>query len=294
MTDLPSPVVSVVVPTRDRPNVLVDCVKSLAAQDFPADRYEVVVIDDGSAVPVEVDPPATGSHARIQVVRQPPRGMNAARNAGVGAATSDLICFVDDDVVTPPGWLTAMVAGAQRHPGAACFGGPIRIRLEARAPRFCGGEALMEEFDGGDVEGEVSEVYGANFAVRRSSFALAGPFDEGFLTAYEEIEWLRRLQEAGGAVVYIPGAWLWHRRTAHDLTLRAMVRRRFRLGVGAVAFANATGEPISAAAAAAAIPRLLGHLVRRRCWWGLVGSAYQAGVVVGSLRAAVAGLRTGA
>ena len=70
----------------------------------------------------------------------PARGLNAARNTGLRESRAPLIAFVDDDVFVPPGWLEALVEGAQRNPDAGAFGGPIRARLEGRPPRSCGRE----------------------------------------------------------------------------------------------------------------------------------------------------------
>ena len=66
--------------------------------------------------------------------------MNAARNAGVRAATGDLIVFIDDDVSVPPGWLDALLAGVAAAPDREVYGGPIRARLEGGGPRACGRE----------------------------------------------------------------------------------------------------------------------------------------------------------
>src|SRR5690242_9239107 len=99
------PFVSIVVPTVNRHGTLADCVASLEAQDYPADRFEIVLIHGC-------------------------RDANAARNLGVRRARGDLICFVDDDVVAPSGWLPALISGVSRNPDAGCLGGAIRPRFE--------------------------------------------------------------------------------------------------------------------------------------------------------------------
>src|SRR5436853_6058561 len=136
LRDVPKPVVSVVVPTRDRAGYLEVTLASLADQDF-AEPYEVIVVDDGSR------DATAGLVPRFDVTmltQDPPRGPNAARNAGVASAQADLIAFVDDDVFAPRGWLRSLVDGARRHPAAGAVGGPIRARLEGPTPRSCGRE----------------------------------------------------------------------------------------------------------------------------------------------------------
>ena len=89
------------------------------------------MIDDGSSDGTAEVARAAGVRYLLQ---DPARGLNAARNAGVRMTAAPLIAFLDDDVEVPAGWLSALVDGADRHPAADAFGGPIRARLEGRTP----------------------------------------------------------------------------------------------------------------------------------------------------------------
>src|SRR5207245_8530382 len=100
--------VSVVVPTRDRAGYLEVTLASVADQDFAA-SYEVIVVDDGSG---DRTPEVIARAGVRSIVQDPPQGPNAARNAGVRAASADLIAFVDDDVFAPREGLRARVEGA--------------------------------------------------------------------------------------------------------------------------------------------------------------------------------------
>ncbi len=99
---------------------------------------ETLVVSDGP------DPRAEAM-ATVHGVRflalPSPTGANAARNAAVAASETDLLVFVDDDVIAPPGWLPALLAGVERAPDREVFGGPIRARLEGGGPRACGLES---------------------------------------------------------------------------------------------------------------------------------------------------------
>src|SRR5439155_3873696 len=224
---VPRPVVSVVVPTRDRAGYLDVTLRSLAAQDLH-DPYEVVVVDDGSGDGAREVAARTGA----RLVRPAAGGgPNSARNAGIEAAAAELVALVDDDVEAPPGWLRAMVEGAARHPEADAFGGPIRARLEGPAPRACGREdAPITSLDLGDQDREVELVWSANMALRRAVFERIGPFDERFSTGGDEEEWLRRLRADGGRVVYLAQAGLDHRRAGDDARLRSLMRGAYRRG----------------------------------------------------------------
>jgi glycosyltransferase involved in cell wall biosynthesis len=223
--------VTVVVPTSGRAGYLEVTLESLRAQSA-AIPHELLVIDDGSS-------DATAEVAErfgARVVRHGERrGLNAARNSGLREAAGDLIAFVDDDVLVPPGWLDALVAGAARHPEAEAFGGPIRARFEGRAPRGCGREdPPITTLDLGAEDREAEMVWGANFAVRRSAVDRIGEFDESFDRGHgDEEDWLLRLRSAGGRIVYLADAGLDHRRAAGDSGLGSLARAAYHRGRGA-------------------------------------------------------------
>ena len=84
MSDAPS--CSVVVPTYERPDALRGCLESLTALDYPRERYEVVVVDDGGRAPLEEVVAPARERMRVELVSQPRGGPAAARNAGVARA----------------------------------------------------------------------------------------------------------------------------------------------------------------------------------------------------------------
>lgn len=106
-TPRPEVQVSVVIPTRDRPELVPTAVRSVLAQTF--DRLEVIVVDDGSASPAS----AALAHiddTRLRIERlDPPGGVAAARNHGIAVARGDLIGFCDDDDQWMPPMLERLV-----------------------------------------------------------------------------------------------------------------------------------------------------------------------------------------
>lgn len=263
------PFVSVVIPTRNRSAMLEDCLQSLLAQDYPADRYEIIVIDDGSSDGTATTVAAIAGRSigpRVHYLRIPPSGVNAARNAGLSHAGGDPICFVDDDVEAPPSWLGAMVAGAQRHPDAGCLGGPIRLRLEGATPRLCGREPLGEtELDLGSVDKETTLLYGTNLAARRQAIRDAGGFRSDLSGPGDEREWQYRLRAKHGTVMYIADAWLWHRRVAEDLTLVRLAQRRFDRGVRWAKVRAREGTPAHFRGLSWMALRQVAHVLLYRC-----------------------------
>lgn len=282
------PFASVIVPTCNRSRLLPTCLETLRAQEYPPDRYEIIVVDDGST---DATPDVAAAFCRrpapppTRLVRQPHRGLNAARNAGIRAAEGDPICFVDDDVDVPPTWLAAMVDGAERYPAAGCLGGPIRLRLEGRVPKMCSGEPLGEtELDLGPMDRMADGVCGANLTVRRWAVERVGLFREDLPLYGEEFEWEHRLLVAGGTIAYVAAAWLVHIRTADELAFRRLLRRRFMRGANGMILCRIAGIPVSLREEAAKIPWQLVHAVHRRCAWGVLAAAQQAGKIYGLAR----------
>jgi glycosyltransferase involved in cell wall biosynthesis len=269
-----TPAVSVVVPTHDRADYLDVTLSSLLDQDFP-EPYEVIVVDDGSR---DTTADVIRRHGVRALVHDPPRGPNAARNAGARAAEADLIALVDDDVFAPREWLRELVEGARRHPDAEVYGGPIRARLEGRAPRSCGRERPpITTLDLGPDDTQAELVWSANMLLRRSALERAGEFDESLPTGGDEEEWLRRLAARGGCVMYIAAAPIDHRRAGDDARLRSLMRGAYHRGYNLRRFNEAHG---SAPAIGHELRVLAGcgwHVVRRRCPQGLIAGAHSAG-----------------
>ena len=277
-----------IVPTWNRAAILADCLASLRAQSYPRDRFEILVVDDGS-----VDGTADlmrafddGRAPSVRLLAQSHGGPNAARNAGIAASHGDPICLVDDDVDVPEGWLEAMVEGMLRHPEAGCLGGPVRLRFEAKPPRICEMESWIWEaaLDYGPIERMVELVNSTNMAVRRWAIDAIGPFNASMAIYGDETEWEVRLRRAGFPIAYLPAAWLWHRRTAADLRPGKLFRRRFRQGVAYTGYAAIVGERISVTRVVWPIPFYLAHAVRRRCFGAVLEVARKLGLVWGELR----------
>jgi glycosyltransferase involved in cell wall biosynthesis len=116
---------SILVPTHNRAMLLARCLDSVYRQDFPHDRYEIIVIDDGSrdgtgALLAEQQKRAP---VPLQVVSLPlRRGAGAARNQGFQRATGDIIVCIDDDCTAPTNWLAGICETWRKFPEAAAVG----------------------------------------------------------------------------------------------------------------------------------------------------------------------------
>ena len=130
MTQL-APVISVIVPTRNRPVALARCLTSLAQQDLWPEAFEIVVVDDGSMTPVTVDA-ALAARTRVRVLRQEHAGPATARNLGIQRAAGTFVAFTDDDCVADRTWLSALVKALADNPGAG-IGGQVVNALAGNA-----------------------------------------------------------------------------------------------------------------------------------------------------------------
>jgi glycosyltransferase involved in cell wall biosynthesis len=206
-----TPTVSIVVPVRDEERFIEACLESVVAQDYPADRVEILVVDGMStdrtrelAAAVLASQIADGS-ARIL---DNPRGIaSTAMNIGIGASTRDVIVRVDGHTSLPPGYVRRCVEALQET-GSQCVGGAIRTLgsgavgraiAAAQSSRFgVGGVAFRT---GRGTAGPVDTVpFGA---YPRAVFACIGDFDVE-LVRNQDDELNFRLQQAGGTVWYDP------------------------------------------------------------------------------------------
>jgi glycosyltransferase involved in cell wall biosynthesis len=275
------PTASIVIPTLSAPGYLDVTLASVVPQAEAAGA-EVIIVSDGPD-------PATAAVAkrhRAQLVSlDEHRGLNAARNAGIDAARSDLLVFIDQDIDAPVGWLDALLAGVRATPDREVFGGPIRARLEGGGPRACGREAApITTLDHGPEDRDIPLAWGANMAIRRSAFEHVGRFDEGLHGRGNEDDWELRYTARGGRIRYLAGAGLDHRRTAADARLSVLARAAYGQGRESRRHDVRIGAARRLRTELRTLVGCAWHVVRRRCAYGIVMGARTAG----SLREALA------
>jgi GT2 family glycosyltransferase len=192
------PSISVVIPTRGRPEFLRRTLDALApgAQSLGADRYEVIVSDD--ARPLCAAASIAKSHPWAKVVEGPARGPASNRNAGARSARHPWIAFTDDDTEPSRGWLEALAnavgAGTDVYEGrTTCDGG-------FGSPLF---HAPVNEVGG--------RLWSCNFMISAEAFRRVGGFDEAFRFPHMEDTDLRvRLEKAGTKRIFVRDAVVNH------------------------------------------------------------------------------------
>lgn len=225
---------SVIIPTRDRVDILTETLERLIAQETVL-PFEVIVVDDGSSdsTVAMVRSRAADSPVPVSVLEQGRRGPAAARNAGIAAARGTVCLFIGDDtwpqsdLVERHGW-----QHRRRPEPEAALLGHVRWAPESRPSPFMDWLNSGVQFDFAqiadpeDVRG--SCFYTANVSAKRSFLVESGGFDEGFgHAAFEDIELGLRLDRAGMHLAYDTAAVVEH---FHPYDLQASLRRMRTLG----------------------------------------------------------------
>lgn len=203
---MPSPLVSVVVPTLRRPDMLGHCLAALLSQRMDPARFEIIVVDDG---PDAATQDAVSDWAMLVRERGPvityiasngPHGPAAARNRGWRAARGDIIAFTDDDTVAAPDWLENGLRAFDQADVQAVWG---RIVMPLA------GQPTDYERDAKGLEN--AEFVTANCFCPRQVLEQLGGFDERFRRAWrEDADLYFRLLERTGRVVHAPAAVVTH------------------------------------------------------------------------------------
>ena len=245
-----APSVSVVIPTRNRPSSLLETLASVLRSNYPGDRYELIVVDNGSGADqrvslAAVEPP---ENVEIRLLAEPCPGGANARNAGLGAAGGEIVAFCDDDVLVDRNWIASLALAFDPGDVGGVAGltlpreleTPAQVWYEGFASANRGLEARVLDrrepppdrplfpFTIGDLGS------GENFAFRRELLIALGGFDPDLGSATpthggEDVEAMLRVLLADRQVVYQPRAMVRH---AHLRDFEQFERRVWGYGVG--------------------------------------------------------------
>jgi GT2 family glycosyltransferase len=212
------PRATVVIPNWNGRRFLGPCLGSLREQTW--DAFETILVDNGS-----VDGSVTFVEEHFPEVDVVPlgenRGIAAAFNAGIGASTAEYVVLLNNDTEQDPGWLEALVRGAEDHPEAGFFASKL-VDFYDRTMLDGAGDAMRlsglpyrlghGERDGGrfDRPGYVFGACAAAALYRRDMLDEVGPFDEDFVSYCEDGDLSFRAQLAGYRCFYVPGAVVYH------------------------------------------------------------------------------------
>lgn len=225
----PPPKASLVIPTRDKVDLLRTCVDSILERTS-YQNYEVVVVDNQSADPAALEYLARiGRDPRVRVLRyDAPFNYSAINNWAVAQCDGAVIGLLNNDIeVISPGWLDEMVSQAIRpdtgavgamlyypddtiqHAGVVLGVHGVAAHRYAGMPRGYpghGGRARVAQ--------QLSAVTGACLVVARAAYEEVGGLDEALQVAFNDIDFCLRLGQAGYRNIWTPFAELYHHESA--------------------------------------------------------------------------------
>jgi len=224
----PAPPVSILIPTRDRADLLRMCIDSIL-QRTTYKNYEIIIIDNGSQEPSTFELFDRFPAEKVRVVRDDvPFNFSALNNRGASAASGDLLCLMNNDIeILTPDWLEEMVSfaiqpdigcvgarlwypdGRLQHGGVILGIGGVAGHAHYRIPRGekgYRGRAVLHQ--------QVSAVTGACLLVRRSIFEEVGGLDESLVVSFNDIDFCLRVRKAGYRNVWTPYAEMNHHESA--------------------------------------------------------------------------------
>ena len=214
---------SIIVCTRNRPELLGRCLEALAGQKG---AFEVLVVDQGDT------PALIPSDPRFHYIAHQERGLAAARNKGVRAASGNIIAFLDDDAVPDPGYIGAIEQAFAGDVKLAAIAGRI-LTIEDGRPYA----RVHDDRPRPITRSDWMPFLGGNFAIRRSVVNRIGPFDERFgagrrWASGEETDYFFRMLYRNCQVAYVPAIVIHHPKEAVDGAAPELRRKLFAYGRG--------------------------------------------------------------
>ena len=249
------PFISVIIPTRERPERLEKALRSILAGDYPVSRYEILVVDNAPETEktfmLVMNLHQTFPNLRYARENRP--GSASARNRGLEVISGDIVAFTDDDVIADAHWLTEVARGFEAAPAVGAVSGLLLPMELATAAQY-----WFEQY-GGFSRGYRQRIFnltdhrtedrlypyaagifgtGNNMAFRRCVLEAIGAFDPGLGNGTPALggvdsEVLLRTIVRGHTLVYQPSAIVHH---LHRREYEGLRRQIYSYGVGLTAY----------------------------------------------------------
>jgi len=223
---------SVIVPTYDRPDAIARFLDALVRQTLAPERFEVIIVDDGSPTPVRIDVDRLPFHCELR--RQKNQGPAAARNLALEHCRAALVLILNDDAAPAPSLLEVHLKAHAEAPSRTAVLGSFHFSEEARR------NPIVQLMDRSDLLFDFERLrhgqtydwtyfWTCNISLSKEALLEAGGFDaENFPEAIcEDVELGFRLEKLGWSVLYRADAECRHN---HELTSTDYLRRGERLG----------------------------------------------------------------
>lgn len=220
-----APDISILISTRDRPDDLLQTLRSLqvAVDRSPEVSVEVVIVENGSRPERRLDITSlqgTG-HSRLRHVWMDQGNLSQARNYGMALAAGKLFVFIDDDCLADPDFIQDVIRIWRSSPPHFITGGRVKLANMLDLPLTIKDEPdpqlYTEDLHPGGF------IHGCNFMMPRETAEMLGPFDARFgagarFLAGEDTDYLIRAHASGVPLRYVPEMVVWHNHGRRDPT----------------------------------------------------------------------------
>jgi succinoglycan biosynthesis protein ExoA len=225
-----NPFISIVVPIRNEEATIERLTRSLLDQNYPHDRYEILMADGGSTDRTRELLAVTDVEARVRVLDNPGRTAPAALNVAIAEAKGDIVTRVDGHSYVAPDYLSRIVAVMQET-GESVVGGPVLMFADTPFRKALV-EALYSKVGVGAVPYRTLKHRAYVESLQTGSFKRAvldqvGPFDEA-LAVVEDLDMNTRIRKSGYKLLLDPSIRFWY---LPRPTLRALWRQIFAVGL---------------------------------------------------------------
>ena len=230
-TQADCPTIAVLIPAFNEAVHIGACLQSLAQQNYPNNRFEVVVIDNGSTD----DTAKLVQDAGVRLLHEKRKSAYWARNLGIESTASDWVALTDSDCIADRNWLSNLVKCARAN-DAMIVGG---LTVYEMLTDTMGNRLLIETHQPEQLRSTIENshcVAGGNMFVKRAAFDQYGLFK--VVRSGSDIEFSKRVHKNGHAVFFAEDAIIRHQ---CDLSDREYLRRSFRIRYGQAMHSQRSG-----------------------------------------------------
>ena len=222
---------SLIIPVYNRPDEVDELLESLTHQENK--DFEVVVVEDGSAVPCRSVVEKYQARLEVHYFSKPNSGPGQTRNYGAERSRGEYLIVLDSDCVLPPGYLNAIEAELQREPADA-FGGPDRTHPSFTDVQKAINYAMTSFLTTGGIRGgkkKMDKFYPRSFnmGIRAEVYRALGGFSK--MRFGEDIDFSIRIFKGGYRCRLFPEAWVWHKRRTD---LKKFFRQVYNFGIARI------------------------------------------------------------
>jgi len=225
------PFVSIIIPSHNRPKCLQQCLAAITELDYARDKFEVIVVDDGSSTPLDPIVDLFSAKINLHLLKQEHAGPATARNRGAKQAKGEFLVFTDDDCRPTPGWLATLTNFLSIKPDSM-IGGEILNALPGNSFSSASQALVSYLYFYYNKNSKEAHFFTANnIALSKKCFLAVGGFDQEWgIAAAEDREFCDRWLLSGYQMTYAPEAVIYH---AHPMSLTGFWHQQFNYGRGA-------------------------------------------------------------